>query len=871
MSNSNTPLSVFEVLDDVDNGKVTKLPEHIPEGLDGSEAPVIANAPSLPVSQSIYARTAPAYLKLGIPVIPLRVKEKRPLESKWERFADMPIPPAQALTWLSNKQDLNIGLALGRQSNLVAVDIDTDDEKLIANIEKVLPNSPWVRIGQKGCVLIYRFNPAIKNKFHLYIVDSKNPDSDKGIPIVDFLTTGAQIVLPPSIHPDTQLPYIENTSLISVLDKVQEIPDNVYHLLVQAIEASGYELFRKKAPNRLSVAIPTGGRDNELTRHAGLFAQDVIRGNITLKKAFDSMQDIYDLYVQKNAHDNVDIEKHKNNIVRFIFRDLETYNKVLPVGWDRELDDKFIAALGLSIEQTELSYQQITREAKLRIEEGDSEDIYRTLEWAIAKLAQRQKPDVLQEQQLLEFLVERAKKTVNSTIKVTDLKKTLRERRKEATQSVNLDGEKLDLNSHTAVARAAIADLEQVTPILTEDKVMYKWVGTHWKVFHMDNVKHYLSTRYADIDITRRNSDFDGIFKQMLVLSHGQLSKSDSFYINVNNGVLLENGDFVPHDPIYGATYVLKYNYRPELSDKHNAPLFFKYLEDAWGKTDDYSDRLKALQEIICASCLGIATKFQRAVLLFGAAGSGKSVLLKIIAAMFPEEAKSSVSFDKLHDNSSLTMLNNKIINIVGELSNNKFIEGSIFKMVVAGEQTTGRYLFNEAFNLTPKAAHWAASNYLPKSTDSSLGFVRRWLIFSFKTAILKPDANLVDKIIASELESIFAWAIEARGRVIGADAKLTIPESSTELLEQIHMSVNPVKHFLIKDTKLAFFDTHQVAEYELYMRFRTFMFQTVGIKKIMDMNEFSQTMLELVSQWSISLFKSNDGVTYYKGIRVSD
>ena len=238
---------------------------------------------------------------------------------------------------------------------------------------------------------------------------------------------------------------------------------------------------------------------------------------------------------------------------------------------------------------------------------------------------------------------------------------------------------------------------------------------------------------------------------------------------------------------------------------------------------------------------------------------------------MFPEEAKSSVNFDKLHDTSHLTMLNNKLINIVGELSNRNYIEGSIFKMVIAGEQTTGRYLFNEAFNLTPKAAHWAASNHLPKSSDSSLGFVRRWLIFSFDNVIHSPDADLTVKIIGQELEAIFAWAIQARTRVIGEHAKLTIPESSTQLQEQIHITVNPVKHFLIKDSKLAFHDSYQVAEYEIYMRFRTFMFQTVGIKKIIDMNEFSQIMIDLARGFSVSVFKSQDGVTYYKGIKVAD
>lgn len=869
MTNKPAPLSVLDTLDDVEKGTVTNTaPDTETIELNVEQS---IDLPQLPISKSIYAANAAQYIQKGISVIPLMAEMKRPAFKNWELYANTPVPPAQALTWMADKTNYNIGLVLGKQSNIVAVDIDTDDPAIIANVEKLLPKAYWIRVGKKGCVLAYKHNPAIKNKFHLSIVDPKNPDSDKGIQIIDFLTTGSQIVLPPSIHPDTKKPYIENTSLISVLDKLPQIPDNIYQLLVQAIEDSGYSLFRKKSSQRLSVPIANGQRDNELTRHAGVFAQDVIKGNINLKQAFDLMQDIYDLYVEKNKIDDIDIEKQKNNIVRFIFRDLETYNKVLPVGWDAELDPKFISELGLTSEQTELSYQEITREAKFRIEEAGEGGSYLTINWAVNKLAQRQKPDILQEQQLLEFLIERARKIDKSTLRVSDLKRQLKEKRKEALETANVNGEKLDLKSHTAVAKAAINDLQQTTPILTEYKIMYQWVGTHWKVYEIDHVKQYLATRYADLDITRRNSDFEGIFKQMLVLSHGKLSKSTNSYINLNNGVLLDDGKFVNHDPKYGATYVLPYDYKPDLADPENAPMFFKYLDDCWGHTPDYQDRIKSLQEIMCASCLGIATKFQRAVLLFGGGGSGKSVLLEIVRNMFPDEARSSVNFDKLQDTSHLTMLNNKIINIVGELSNRNYIEGSIFKMVIAGEQTTGRYLFNEAFNLIPKAAHWAASNHLPKSSDSSMGFVRRWLIFDFEKTVMNPDLEISKKIVSKELEAIFAWAIEARTRVVGDYAKLTIPISSTQKQEELHIGVNPVKHFLMKDTQLVFAEFNQVAEYELYMRFRTFLMQTVGIKRILAMNEFSQIMIDLSRQWAITLTKSDDNVTYYHGIKIKD
>lgn len=820
--------------------------------------------------QSIFARVAPAYFERGIPVIPLRPRSKRPFMDDWSKYQHG-LDAEEFNNWLNLPQDNNIGLVLGEKSGICCVDIDTDDPMLLDNISKLLPASPWVRVGKKGCVLAFKFNPRLTT-FHVNIVDEDNPSKPK--PILDFLTSGTQIVLPPSIHPETKKPYASNVELLDVIDELPELPDDLFHILREAVEASGFELFSRKSSRQYSQFLTAGQRDTELTSKAGLLAYDVISGNLSLRKAFYILDGIDQHYMEKVEGDSIDIDKHKNNLVKFILEDLEARNKVLPLGWDEGLDSEFIESLGLSSEQTELPYEDVLREAKLRIEESEGETVYDTLDWVLTKLAQRSKPDNLRETELLEFLTKRAKDLISSTLKVADLKRDLKERRKNVNSVEDLDGEKLDLTSHTAVARSAIANLSKSTLLCTENRVLYKWVGSHWKEFEPDQAKLYLSTRFADLDITKRNSDFEGIYKQMLVLTTGVLDKFNKSIINVKNGLLTEEGKFLEHNPDFGATYVLPYNYEPSLADPENAPLFFKYLEDSWGHNDDYEERLNALQEVICASCLGIATKFQRAILLFGSADSGKSVLLQVVSSMFPAEAKSTISFEKMHDTSHTTGLNNKLINVVGELSNARVIEGSIFKSIIGGEPITGRYLFNEVFTLIPRAAHWAASNHLPKSSDTSKGFVRRWLIFEFDKPVPehKKDVDLAKNIIEREIEAIFAWAIEARSRLVRNRAKLTIPKSSRKKEELLYLSVNSVKHFLSKDTAIHFGANFEIAEHELYLRFRQFMFQTVGMRKLIDMPEFSSMLAELCPSWNITTFKSkNDSVTYYKGLKVSD
>jgi hypothetical protein len=138
----------------------------------------------------VFSEYAPAYWFAGLPVMPC--KGKRPVIAGWQRLCDvMPTPEEQA-AWIAQYPDHNIGLPLGWASGMVAVDIDTDNPAEIVAIKATLPPSRYERIGRKGCALFYQYNGE-KN----FSISGK----------VDFLSSGKQVILPPSIHPDTKQPY----------------------------------------------------------------------------------------------------------------------------------------------------------------------------------------------------------------------------------------------------------------------------------------------------------------------------------------------------------------------------------------------------------------------------------------------------------------------------------------------------------------------------------------------------------------------------------------------------------------------------------------------------------------------------------------
>ena len=109
----------------------------------------------------------------------------------------------------ASRTSYGTGVALGR--GLLAIDIDTADETIIAAIRSVVPASPIAKRGRKGRTDFYLDKTGT--------VRARKFSSDFGM-LVEILARGNQTIVPPSLHPDTGLPYLwlgphslENTQL----------------------------------------------------------------------------------------------------------------------------------------------------------------------------------------------------------------------------------------------------------------------------------------------------------------------------------------------------------------------------------------------------------------------------------------------------------------------------------------------------------------------------------------------------------------------------------------------------------------------------------------------------------------------------------
>ena len=882
---------------------------------------------------NIFRDYAPLYFAKGMSVIPLKEKSKIPVMNAWSDFSDHPVPEEIQKQWLQLPANHNIGLVLGKQSNVGVLDIDYADDRLIERILSILPPGfdKWKRVGKKGMVLAFKFNPQVPRAFKLI-----SPEHGT---LVEYLCTGQQVVLPPSIHPDTQKAYTSNSNLWEVVDDLVMIPDDLEQQLRNLIELEGISL-SNKGMGSLVEFVPAGFRDSSITQKCGLLAHEVVEGKITLKQAVEMLHAINDGFTEQVEGDPMDMDKHVRNLIKFIRQTLNKRKVALPHDWAEGLSPDQKEAFKLDDIQAEWSYEQILKHYNEEADNTPEEEAINLVDDMLLKAAQIKKQDRVRETFLLSKIVQKS----GLPIKVGDLRSKVQSMRNDLKSSTSVGGDdegngatEITLNTHTEVALAVKDLLNGMHPICVEAGLVYKFMGSHWVAYPPEQVKQFIALNFTHLDIMKRNSDIDGVYKQLLILCDNELNQNQIAFVNVANGMVLENQsnklltkpetlehelqriregilnhpsaqmgmwsneeikaaqenavkrfvdgmaaplNFTTHQREFGATYVLPYRYIPEKAG--DMPLFNKFLTDSWGHHQDFEDMKRALQEALYVSFMGRATKYQRAFLLFGLARTGKSVLLEIIGSLFPDDAKASISFDKMSENRLLVSLNRKNINIVGELSERKRIEGDVFKSVVDGSPTSVYQLYRESFMMKPTCAHWAASNHLPKTMDTSEGFTRRWLFFHFdhQVPVEAVDVDLAKKIISQEREAIFAWALQA-GQRLAKNGGYTLPRSHKKLMATLAFQTNPTLYFLEKDNSIEIKskmpeskrgELYECTELDLHLQFRQFLRLGIGSRRNIEMQEFRSMLDEIIKSRGIERFsKQGDINQWYRGIRIKN
>lgn len=250
---------------------------------------------------------------------------------------------------------------------------------------------------------------------------------------------------------------------------------------------------------------------------------------------------------------------------------------------------------------------------------------------------------------------------------------------------------------------------------------------------------------------------------------------------------------------------VIKYDY-PYLDEEH----IKMYENKETHKVKDFLEfcannnetNLRQLFEMVgCALVPNVL--FQKAFILLGSGGNGKSVLLSLIRNIMGMWC-TTVNLKDFNNTFAVAEVFDGLCNIVDDLGKNKLEDTDTFKTIVGGGSYNVSKKYQNPYTAISMSTQIIASNEMPYFNDTSYGIIRRLQFINFDNKVSKPNINLLYELLDEEegiawliTKSLQAWK-EAYER-----SCLTISEETNNLLTRYTLDVNPVLEFVI-DTYLS-------------------------------------------------------------------
>lgn len=374
----------------------------------------------------------------------------------------------------------------------------------------------------------------------------------------------------------------------------------------------------------------------------------------------------------------------------------------------------------------------------------------------------------------------------------------------------------------TELAEALADDLRENSPVpVVHDE------GSFWRYDTALGTYAAISEDEAQRIVGRysRKPVGDGKYPRLLALSRRAILDAvqvcanslrvaaPNFFKSAVPGVAFRNGflaltsdglDFRSHSPDHRARHALRFDY----DSSAPCPRWQQFLREVFPPVvaedaqdappvDDGADRAALLQEFLGVCLFGMATRYGMALVLVGEGANGKSVLVKVATAPFPEGTVTSIAPQRWSTNHYLADLAGKLLNAVSEMPARDIADSDLFKAVVTGDALTADRKYEAAFRFVPQAGHLFACNTLPATRDHSQGFWRRFAVVRFNANFTgRADVGLADRLITEELPGIMAWMVEGARRVFEKGC-YTVPPSSVQAKKDWQADADQAREFL--------------------------------------------------------------------------
>lgn len=236
--------------------------------------------------------------------------------------------------------------------------------------------------------------------------------------------------------------------------------------------------------------------------------------------------------------------------------------------------------------------------------------------------------------------------------------------------------------------------------------------------------------------------------------------------LNVLNGLLdWKAKSLRPHSPEFLSPVQLPIRFDPDAT----CPNTEKFIEET------FPEDARSVAFEIHALLMVPGIWKAKTILLQGEGANGKSVYLAAVRAFIGRENTSTLSLQKLSaDRFAVSRIIGKLANICPDIPSTHLEDTSVFKAVTGDDPIDAEYKFRDGFSFNPFARLVFSCNHLPRSSDASKAFFRRWLVIPFTRTFEEGtpgvlsreelDARLADP---KELSGVLNRALEVLPEVL--------------------------------------------------------------------------------------------------------
>ena len=166
-------------------------------------------------------------------------------------------------------------------------------------------------------------------------------------------------------------------------------------------------------------------------------------------------------------------------------------------------------------------------------------------------------------------------------------------------------------------------------------------------------------------------------------------------------------------------------------------------------------------------------------------------------------------------------------------------MNGDIFKSLASQEEVSACQKYKDPIMMRHYAKLAFNANELPRETEATEGFYRRFLVVPFLVTIPQEerDAHLAERIIAAELSGVFNWVLEGLQRLLSSGPPVAFTRSLAveQAMAEYRLTSDSVCAFLAEESLRPSRGNWRIAK-DLYGKYRTYCYsagnQPVGIQR---------------------------------------